>query len=423
MEWNRPSEMPQGTEVDWLVLDLNSFFASCEQQRNQKLRGRPVGIVPMENVDSTCILAASYEAKRFGIKTGTPVYEAKSLCPEIVLLKASHNLYTEYHYRVIDAIESCTHIDRKMSIDEVACRLTGSQRNPDNAIALAHKMKETIARDVGECLTSSIGIAPNILLAKLASDMMKPNGLVMIRPCDLPYKLLDLDLRDFSGIGPGTERRLNLNGIFTVKDLYSCQRKQLRAIWGGVEGERLYDRIWGMDSNRAESKKSVLGHEHVLEPHLRNPESAFHVLHHLTMKAAERLRSINYYCTRMTLNIKMDYNSAATSVKRWSDDTSFMQTQDTQFLLNILTGLWKKAPKDRPLRVGVSLHGLVQSSAYQGDLFEKPKPKLLVSALDDLNKKFGRHTVGFGLNPYIQEKVGKDRIAFQSVPERGDYFT
>ena len=419
MEWNRPT----GEDIDWLVLDLNSFFASCEQQHNPRLRGKPVGIVPMENVDSTCILAASYEAKRFGIKTGTPVYEAKQRCPEITLMKATHGRYTEYHYRVMDAIESCTHIDRVMSIDEVACQMTGSQRKPENAIALAHKIKETIARDVGECLTSSIGIAPNILLAKLASDMMKPNGLVLIRPCDLPDKLLPLELRDFSGVGPGTERRLNMKGIFTVKDLYNCSRRQLRAVWGGVEGERFYDRIWGMNSNRAETKKSVLGHQHVLEPHLRNHQGAYHVLHHLTIKAAERLRSVGYFCTRLSLDIKMESRSRHVPGAKWALDTNFGQTQDTQFLLKIFETLWKHAPQDRPLRVGVTLSGLVVSSAHQMDLFEKPKPKTLVSALDELNKKFGRHKVGFGLNPYVLEKVGKDRIAFQSVPKRGDYFT
>lgn len=419
MDQNRPI----GEDIDWLVLDLNSFFASCEQQHKPRLRGKPVGIVPMENVDSTCILAASYEAKRFGIKTGTPVYEAKQRCPEIILMKATHGRYTEYHYRVMDAIESCTHIDRVMSIDEVACQMTGSQRKPENAIALAHKIKETIARDVGECLTSSIGIAPNILLAKLASDMMKPNGLVLIRPCDLPDKLLPLELRDFSGVGPGTERRLNMNGIFTVKDLYNCSRRQLRAVWGGVEGERFYDRIWGMNSNRAETKKSVLGHQHVLEPHLRNHQGAYHVLHHLTIKAAERLRSVGYFCTRLSLDIKMESRSRHVPGAKWALDTNFGQTQDTQFLLKIFETLWKHAPQDRPLRVGVTLSGLVASSAHQMDLFEKPKPKTLVSALDELNKKFGRHKVGFGLNPYVLEKVGKDRIAFQSVPKRGDYFT
>ncbi len=99
-----------------------------------------------------------------------------------------------------------------------------------------------------------------------------------------------------------------------------------------------------------------------------------------------------------------------------------MQTQDTQFLLGIMNSLWKQAPKDRPLRVGITLHGLVEASAHQMDLFAKPKPKQLVNALDDINKKFGRHTVSFGLNPYIRDKVGKDKIAFQSVPKQGDYF-
>jgi DNA polymerase-4 len=413
MEWIRPA----ATEVDWLVLDLNSFFASCEQQLNPKLRGRPVGVVPMMDVDTTCILAASYEAKRFGIKTNTPVHEAKSLCPEIVLLKADHRKYTHYHYKILEAIESCTHIERVMSIDEVACKLTGSQREPENALALARKMKEVITRDVGECMTSSIGIAPNILLAKVASDMHKPDGLVLIRPCDLPDKLLPLQLRDFSGIGYRTEKRLNMAGIFSVRDLYNCERKKLRAIWGGVEGERLHDRLWGLNSNRAETKKSVLSHEHVLEPYLRNKDGAYNVLHHLTIKAAERLRSINYYCKRLSLRVKFDHHMGY-----WGQETDFAETQDTSFLLGIMNNLWRDYPGQRPLRVGIALHGLREATTHQMDLFDKQRPKELSDALDDINKKFGRHTVSFGLNPYVRDKVGKDKIAFQSVPKDGDYF-
>jgi len=409
MKWIRPT----ATEVDWLVLDLNSFFASCEQQHNPALRGKPVGVVPMLDVDTTCLLAASKEAKRFGLKTGTPVGEARQRCPEIVLLQGEHKKYRYYHEQIIKAIESCSPIEKVMSIDEVAVKLTGSQRLVENAEALARKMKAAIRDQVGECLTSSVGIGPNILLAKVGSDMQKPDGLVTIRPCDLPDKLLHLKLQDFSGIGYRTKARLNHAGIFSVHDLYDCERKRLRAIWGGVEGERFHAKLWGHNVNRLETNKSVIGHQHVLEPYLRNTNSAYEVLHHLLIKAMGRLREMEYYCKRLTVHVKLDRHAGY-----WSRETSFSETQDSQLLLRLLHEIWQEYPRQRPLRVGVTLHGLVSAKAHQGDLFEKPKPQQLCKAMDGINKKFGRHTVSFGLNSYVQKQVGKDKIAFQRVPDQ-----
>jgi DNA polymerase-4 len=407
-----PLERPTGPDIDWLVLDLNSFFASCEQQDNPALRGRPVGVVPMMGVDTTCVLAASIEAKRFGIKTGTPVDDAKMMCPGIVLLPASHKKYVTYHHKILAAIETCAPIERVLSIDEVACRMTGSWRKPENAVALAHKMKAAITRDVGPCLRSSIGIAPNTLLAKFASDMQKPDGLVVIRPCDLPDMLFRFELRDFCGIGPAMEKRLKTNGIYTMRDLYDTPRDALKRVWGGVEGLRFHAKIWGHNVERDKTERRVIGHQHVLEPHLRSIRGAHDVLAHLTVKAAERLRHMDYFCTRLGLDIKLDGQSGY-----WGDDTNFTQTQDTQFLLEIMEKLWRGYDGWKPLRVGVTLSGLVPASAHQGDLFQKQKPKKLYDAVDSLNGKFGRHTITFGLNPYIQGKVGLDKIAFQRVPE------
>lgn len=400
------------TEIDWLVLDLNSFFASCEQQDNPALRGRPVGVVPMENVDTTCLLAASYEAKKYGLNTGTMVREAKKICPDIVLVPATHKRYVGYHKRILQVIESCTPIERVMSIDEVACRLTGSQRQPDHALALGQRMKQEIRDQVGTCLTSSVGISSNILLAKLASNMQKPDGLTLIRPCDIPHKLTGLRLRDFSGIGAQTEKRLNHGGIFTVEDLYRCERKKLRAIWGSVEGERYYMQIRGHNVNRPLSQKSVIGHQHVLEPFLRNRQSALEVLQQLLVKAASRLRQSNYYCKRLTIQVKFDRNTGY-----WSHDTDFTETQNTHFLLQQLHHLWTEYGQEKPLRVGIVLHGLVPASAHQGDLFEQKKPQKVSKAVDIINEKFGRDTVTFGLNDYVQARTAKSKIAFQRVPD------
>src|ERR1700733_2059254 len=128
------------TAVNWLFLDLNSFFASCEQQENPVLRGKPIIIVQMMT-DSTCAIAASYEAKAFGIRTGTAVWEAKKLCPQLVIVKARHKIYLQYHHRIIEAVESCLPVTKIASIDEMGCRLMGREREESAARALALKVK------------------------------------------------------------------------------------------------------------------------------------------------------------------------------------------------------------------------------------------------------------------------------------------
>jgi DNA polymerase-4 len=110
--------------VQWLFLDLNAFFASCEQQENPALRGQPV-IVVQTPTDSACAIAASYAAKGFGIKTGTLVKDARRLCPAVIPVQANHRLYTEYHDRTLKAVDTCLPVEKVCSIDEMACRLLG----------------------------------------------------------------------------------------------------------------------------------------------------------------------------------------------------------------------------------------------------------------------------------------------------------
>src|SRR5262245_4378135 len=159
----------------WLFLDLDSYFASCEQQARPDLRGKPIGVVPLM-AETTCCLAASRQAKKYGVKTGTLVGDARLLCPEIAFVVARHDLYTLYHKTILEAVDTCIPIHSVISIDEMICELTGSQREFSQAIQLAEKIKTTLRQRVGDVLTCSIGLATNRFLAKVASDMNKPNG-------------------------------------------------------------------------------------------------------------------------------------------------------------------------------------------------------------------------------------------------------
>ena len=192
----------------WLFLDLNSYFASVEQELVPSLRGRPMAVVPVV-ADTTCCIAASYEAKAFGVKTGTQVGEANRMCPGIELVEARHELYVEYHNRIVEAVETVVPVASVMSIDEMACRLMGREQPLLAALELAHQVKAKIRETVGTTLRCSVGLAQNRYLSKVASDMEKPDGLVALTPDILEAALLTLTPRDLPGIGPRMEARLH----------------------------------------------------------------------------------------------------------------------------------------------------------------------------------------------------------------------
>ena len=155
-----PQEVSGEPRLRWLFLDLNSYFASVEQELEPKLRGRPIAVVPVV-ADTTVCIAASYEAKAFGVRTGTQVGDAKRMCPGIALVEARHELYVEYHNKIVEAVERMVPVTSVMSIDEMACRLIGREQPLLAALDLAHRVKAEIRNTVGSTLRCSVGLAQN----------------------------------------------------------------------------------------------------------------------------------------------------------------------------------------------------------------------------------------------------------------------
>lgn len=395
-----------------LYVDFNSYFASVEQHLRPTMRGKPIGILPVM-AETTCCIAASNEAKRHGVKTGTMVSEARRLCPHIQFVMARPVLYVEYHHRLVEAVESCTHVEQVYSIDEMACLLTGSQQQTNIALELAKHIKKTVAERVGETLTCSIGIAPNIFLAKTASDMQKPDGCVVLEESDLPHRLFVLRLRDLCGIGKAMERRLNAHGITTVKQLCEADRDHLCEAWGSIEGERMYARLRGENVPHRESTRQSISHSHVLPPELRNHASAYSVLHRLLQKAAMRLRSIGLSASALQLGVKF------TNHPRWHGGLEFPATTDTIELLHAFDLLWKTYPAralNIPLHVSVVLHKLDDASHRSGALFGRDQERDQLNAvMDALNLRYGRNTVYFG-GAHNTLGAAPMRIAFNHIP-------
>ena len=403
--------------VQWLFLDLNAFFASCEQQEAPALRGKPV-IVVQTPAETAVAIAASYAAKAYGIKTGTVVREARRLCPAVIPVQANHQLYTGYHERILAAVDTCLPVEKVMSIDEMACRLMGTERQVDVARQLALKVKRALREQVGECLTCSIGIAPNVFLGKVGSDLQKPDGLVVISQDDLPEVLLRLELQEIYGIGARMEERLHRAGIFTVAELWQASPMRLRRVWGGINGLLFHQMLHGVDIQPPSSRfAKSMGHQHVLEPELRTRDGAADFARHLLTKAAERLRRGDYYCRRLGLHL-----SWVGDLGGWWDEVSFNETRDTGFLLGCLDQLWPRVPRTKPLSVGVVLLDLVPAAQHQPDLFEaaSQRRQKLSPMIDRINDRYGRCAIGFGLLP-PDVRGFKGHAAFHRVPERWEF--
>ena len=343
---------PEPGLLNWLFVDLNSYFASVEQQVRPELRGKPVAIVPMM-ADTTCCIAASYEAKAFGVKTGTMVGDARRMCPGIVFLEARHELYVDYHHRIVEAVESCLPVTSVMSIDEMACRLIGRERPLLAALELGRLVKARIRERVGTCLRSSVGLATNRYLAKIASDMEKPDGLVALPLDILPTALPQLVLRDLPGIGARTEKRLNDKGITTMAQLLALDCQQAGELWGSVWGERLWHWLRGRDFYMAETEhQKSISHSHVLAPDMRTPEKAWAVAHKLLHKAAMRLRANNLWASNIGLAIGFAVPRAQQApvsrfgvpTRGWHADLRLSECQDNPTLIAALTRLWNQCP-------------------------------------------------------------------------------
>lgn len=401
----------------YLTIDFNSFFASVEQQERPELRGQPVGIVPVLAETTGCI-AVSLEAKKLGLSRNARVTDARRLCPGLVIVEARPETYINYHRRLVAVIESCIHVTKVQSIDELTCALTARFAPPEEAVALAQRIKAKIAREVGPCLRSSIGLAPTWLLAKVASDMQKPDGLVVLGDADIPGKLLHLAPGDIAGIGPGMQERLKARGITTMAQLYAATLPDFRGLWRSVRGEQMWRLLHGEDLPFFEQQEgSTIGHGHVLPPARRNPEAALAVLHRLLQKAAMRLRHGGYCASG--LSVSVDYRDGP----HWRGELRLTETQDTLELTRALTALWKKRPvpdrKRVPLRIGVQLTHLLDLRLHTPDLFGQKTGEShsrLFSAVDHLNKVLGKNTVYLG-GAHGTTKDAPMRIAFTRIPE------
>lgn len=413
----------------WLYIDFNSYFASVEQQRQPALRGKPVAVVPVDS-DATCAIAASYEAKAFGIKTGTPIYEAKQLCPGLICVLADHHHYVEFHNRIIEEVNNHLPVSRVCSIDEVACYLMDNETDPARIAQIAASIKRGLRENIGEYVRCSIGVAPNRFLAKIATDLQKPDGFTILPAQSLPGPLLSLKLNDVPGIGRNMEFRLRKAGIGTMEQLWQLTPAQMYRIWGNLWGEKMWYMLRGLEVEEDEGgQRHSIGHSHVLAPELRPPGKAQFVARRLILKAASRLRRLAHEAGALSLSIRIENGP------RISGGVRFEPASDTPTLLHAFDMLWHEAilqcGRARIKKISVTLHELRLPQSAQTDLFEpintesnkrKKRAQALSAALDHINHRFGRDSVLIGLLPSEGKAFSGTKVAFTRIPDEEEFF-
>ncbi|MGH7015047.1 MAG: Y-family DNA polymerase [Stellaceae bacterium] len=417
--------MRKPVTIEKLYLDFDGFFASVMQQAMPRLRGQPVGVIPFETsaANSTMVIACSKEAKARGVKNVMRVPEALKVCPDLVLVTQRPDLFRRAHNTLLNEIYCELPIETVKSIDELVCKL-GPEEIAD-PVALAWRIKSRIRQNVGDQITCSIGFAANRLLAKIACKIDKPNGVTIWRPEDLPKPLFALPLADIPGVGEHMEGRLFRAAIYTTRDLWHTQPKQLRALWRNVNGERMWYALHGYDIQAMPTSRGMFGHGRVLPPRWRDFDHAQSCSRLLVTKAARRMRRDGFYAGRLWLSLDNHYGA-------WFRGSELPCVQDDFACLSALNVLWDKVraeltPRTEIVRVSVALSELSPANRRQLDMLladdkERQRCELLTNTIDGLNRKFGKRVVTIG--PWTPPPGGYagGKIAYNRIPSAEDFW-
>lgn len=393
-----------------LFLDMNAFFASVEQQVQPPLRGKPICIAPYTG-DTGCCIAKSYEAKAFGVATGNLVGEAKKICPQIIIIESRPELYMFYHREIVKVLETSSPFLRVLSIDEFNIKLSGFDQNREQVVKMADELKKAIREKVGDYLKCSIGIGPNSWLAKVAGELKKPDGLVVLTLEELPALYRSLELTDLPGINIRMAAHLRHRKIKTPFDFFEAPLNNLSR-WFGHPGRVWYHRLRGFEVDNIESATKSIGHQHVLAPKYRNLPAARRVLVKMAEKCGARLRAKNLWATGVAVAI--GFLDGPYWVKNMTTDLM----ADSRSIQRIALSLYDAChiPKP-PLRIAVTLFNLQQVRGEQISLFsEIEKSRKLSQALDEINDRYGADTI-FPASMFDTSDAAPNRIPFGS-PER-----
>ena len=391
-------------------IDLNSCFASVEQQANPLYRGHPL-VVAAYTTDRGCILAASREAKTVGIKTGMRVIEGKHLCPKLIVLPSDPPKYRFVNRKLLALLQQYSALVEVKSIDEMV--LTLSQPKAGRPLVeIAKEIKQRIKSEIGEWLTVSIGIAPNRYLAKIASNLHKPDGLDMITAQNIEYILRSLQLEELTGMKEGYGGRLRQHGICSPLAMYRASSAILAAAFGSKIGHDWWLMLhgWETDLYNRDTIKTI-GHSYALpKAYLTSDVRLHQILSQLVEKMGRRLRDGRQ--TAGGIRISMVFADHT----YWNHGEKLSQSLFTsRDLYRASMRILAKAPKKSVKLLAVSCYFLSDESQEQLGLFDSTgRKRALTRALDAICNRWGEFTVTPARMLAMEHRV-LDRIAFGGV--------
>jgi len=376
-----------------LHVDLNAFYASVEQAKNESLKGKAIAVAGDKDKRNGIILTASYEARKFGIRTGMTIQEARNLCPNIIFIKPHFKDYMDYSNRVMDILRDYTPDVEVFSIDEAWLDVTGCERLFGDAKKIANTIRERIKRELK--ITASIGVSYCKLMAKMASDLKKPDATTVIEPEDIKEKIWPLPVEDLFGVGRRMKRKLNNIGIFTIGDLANMPMSVIEDKFGKV-GRYLWKFANGIDDSKVNPNSRQIkgiGNSITTPRNVVNMEEASEVLMALSESVGKRLREHGLEGSIIEIII------------RYSDFTTIIRQRKLRFFTDITYEIYKSSMKlfnetwdGRPLRLlGVRITGLRRCDDFkQISIFDddkKIKYEKIDKCIDLIREKYGYNSV------------------------------
>lgn len=415
----------------WMHVDLNSCFATIEQQANPLIRGKPIAVCAY-TTPRGCILAPSIEAKRFGIKTGMQVREGKALCPHLLILPSDPPKYRFVNRALLGLIHQYTPEVSVRSIDEMLLHFDYLKNNayspltqkkessmslPQSILAIGKEIKQRIKVEIGEWLTVSIGISTNPYLAKLAAGLHKPDGLDEINRYNILQILSGMKLTDLPYIKERNQIRLHRLNIKTPVEFYFASTQQLKAAFESIQGYYWYLRLHGYSVDEVEWQRKSIGHQYALPTRTSDPSEIEALLCKLVEKVGRRLRSNQL--TARGIHLAIGYDEGY-----WHKGHKYFQQMYTSQDLFLATKkLLTEALPLKPVRsLAITSFALEENLYDQMCLFhDEIRKRLLSSAMDKINDRWGEFSLfpGTMLTTQRQNKV-LDRIAFGSVMDMRD---
>lgn len=366
-----------------MCIDMDAFFASVEQQANPQLRGKPVAVIG--SGARTVITTRSYEARAYGVKTGMNIYEAMQLCPNLVLVVGDNKKYIYTCGELEKIYRQFTPDVEVYSIDEAFLDITTTQHLFGGPEAIGKTIKESVKTQFG--INCTVGIAPNILIAKLASDLAKPDGLRWVKDEDIAAMLEDLPVKELWGIGPGISERLETLGIKTCGELGRAPASLLRNKFG-IVGESLKAMGMGICDRplavETKDPKSI-GHSTTLPKNTGDRKEIESSLLRLSEMVCKRARKYGYMGRKVTLTIRYPNFETFTKQTTLPDYTNY--TRDIyNAVLSILDGL---RLRDSVRLLGVCISDIVNESVQVPLFDDRGKQRSLLKAMDDINDRYG----------------------------------